>query len=504
MSEPGPPPWGSPARRPVPAASPRRTSFRRSRRRRAASGFPRRRPGTARWRRRGVDLSPVRRTTPRSRCRRPRVDRGRWVSRLGLGRRLEGGEALPAPFGVRQRRARRSPGSVPVGRIGSIDARVPPTPERTERSVLARPLPGASPRACRRSRARCGRGAPARGPPPHRRGALGVGQQRRDRVRDRPPRPCRRPGCRSRRPRAPPGAAGVPDDDGPPARGRLDEHVAPPFHLHTGQARAARHREHVARARSSEGDRPRAPGRERPRSRRSLGRERPEAGPRTVRRPRSPASRRGPDGGYAMPRISTSCPLRATSRLTQTTTGRSPTPRRSRRSPSGDRGGTAHVGARIQDRDRHAPRHGGAHGPGDEGAAHHRHPRGPRRRVAHRGMRARRDREPVLEPVSRGEVRRSRPARGAARASPGGRWRRTAPPPRRLSRRRRRAAPRRGRGPEEPRFGAARGTGLPRRTPRRPPRRRPDRTPRSGLGQLAARAPRGCAGSPPRVAGSRS
>ena len=210
-------------------------------------------------------------------------------------------------------------------------------------------------------------------------------------------------------------AAGIAHDDRTPARRRLDEDVAPALDLQAPQARAARHREHVAhRVVAREGP-PRRPGRRS--TTESAGAHRGQRAQLLLvraRRPRSPAPRPGTRRRIAaIPRISTSWPLRATSRLTQTTSGRSADPEALpevvRRQVGSERG---EVGSGVEHRHRHRRRHGGSHGPRDERAAHHRHARGPRRHVTHQRVRARDHREPVVEPV-RGRPGTACPARAS-------------------------------------------------------------------------------------------
>jgi hypothetical protein len=63
------------------------------------------------------------------------------------------------------------------------------------------------------------------------------------------------------------------------------------------------------------------------------------------------------------------------------------------------------IRAGVHHGDRHVVRNGGSHHPGDEGAAHHRHPHRTCRGASDESVGAGRDREPVLEPVRRREVR---------------------------------------------------------------------------------------------------
>ena len=124
--------------------------------------------------------------------------------------------------------------------------------------------------------------------------------------------------------------------------------------------------------------------------------------------------------------------------------------------------------------------------------------------MAHRGVGAGRDREPVLEAVGGREVRRTpRLRQTEARASRAGTWRRTARPRRpSRARRRARACPRRAWATGTARVAAGPDRAHERRRPAR--RRGSDRRPRRGRQAARARAPRACAGCRPRSAGSRS
>ena len=322
-----------------------------------------------------------------------------------------------------QRRSALTPGGYP---------RFPPPGTKLRRS---RPPRSARPRAGSRSAATCGHAAPARGRPrPSPRPARGLraGWRRR-----------RRPLARAATVHQDAGlavdqrlarATRVADHHGPPAGRGLDEHVAPPFDLEPPQARAARHREHVTERVVPRQvvlrDLPGEDHRVAEAPRRATG-----AGPRRARRRRSrgsPRATRSRIAGSAS--INVSCPLRFTSRLTHTTTGRSSEPVRGAEVLGHEVGmEPLDVRARVQHRHRHLRGHRGADGARDEGRTEHRDARRRAGGASHQRVRSRaRARASTRSRAPRSD-RAGRAPQGAVRAARAGRWRRTAPPRRRAS-----------------------------------------------------------------------
>ncbi len=333
-----------------PGASRRRKWCRRRHRRRARSGSRARRRGTARR-----ALEPAARPwRPRRARRRTRHGAVRDRRRVPAGARVRRASGSTGHT-IRRRdsRARRSRGNGGRRRLlirSASDQRTPGEP-RDERSSVPSgatpPRAATSARACERSPATCALVRPGHAGRPHRARTIGVGEQVGDGVGD----PAfiatvdedARLAVDERFARA----ARVAHDHGLGTGRRLDEHVAPSLHLEPTQARAAGHREDVAEGVVAgqillgdlAGEDDRAGGR--------IGRERLGAWPRRVRRRRSPVSPRARGARTAsIPRINTSWPLRATSRLTQTTSGRSPSPCRSRRSAVGEVGAEGRRGRR--------------------------------------------------------------------------------------------------------------------------------------------------------------
>ena len=247
--------------------------------------------------------------------------------------------------------------------------------------------------------------------------------------------------------RAPPES---PTTTGTPARGGLDEDVAPPLHLEPAQPGAARHREHVAHRVV-----PRQvllrylPREEHGAGRRVSG----EPAQRAVVRPRPHDEERGV--GHGSPHVA-----HAADQHVLTLARDEPAHAHDER-PLADpvalaevasrgRDGRPQIGARVQHRDGHAVGDRGANGPRDELAAHHRHA------GRARGRRSASGRAPPARPraSTRTRARRSgracRRRRARAPAGRAGRSPRTARPRRPSSARRtRRAARPRGR-PQDP------------------------------------------------------
>ena len=153
-------------------------------------------------------------------------------------------------------------------------------------------------------------------------------------------------------------AARVPHHHRPGARGGLDEDVAPALDLQPTQPRPAGHREHVSHRVVAGKVLLRDLAAEEHRVRRRARRRVRAASPRTALPPTiisaAPGTRRCTS---AMLLISMSWPLRATSRLTHTTSGRSPIPWRCRRSAVSRSGRkTVEVGARVEHAHRHPSR----------------------------------------------------------------------------------------------------------------------------------------------------
>ena len=215
-------------------------------------------------------------------------------------------------------------------------------------------------------------------------------------------------------------AAGVPDDHRAPARGGLDEDVAPALDLEAGEPGPARHREDVAHGvvagqvllgnlagevdRALAAPRPPASGADprRDRRRRSAG-----------SRPARAARIDGIAADQHVLSLATDEPAHAHDEWSVADAQR-------RAKVVGRQVGAEpfDVGARIQHRDRHIPRDRRPHRPRDERRAQHRHARRARGRTPHQRVRARRDREPVLEAVGGGEVRQPAAAsRGPSSAS---------------------------------------------------------------------------------------
>ena len=216
----------------------------------------------------------------------------------------------------------------------------PPRPMKHRLACgLAQP-PGQTGRRSPATRARARR-APAPPPP-----SAGPARDRRAAPRRRrPPAPTSAPSTKS--PVSPSTSVSRAPPESPTTIGRAHADASmntlpQPSTSMPAEARAARHREHVAQRVVARKILLGHLAREEHRPGRRIVGERPQASPRTGRRPRSPAPRRAPArGSVGIPRISTSWPLRATSRLTHTTSGRSPIPSRSRRSAVGRSGRNA-------------------------------------------------------------------------------------------------------------------------------------------------------------------
>ena len=341
---------------------------------------------------RGRAPSPRTRSVGGSRLRSRTLEPVRLRARVRV--RSSDAKHCPHHCGVRgdERPAVRA-AAVLVRRGRGIHARRVPSPGPAEGTSLSPRPPGARSRAVPRSRARCAtRSHPRAARLPHRRGAHGIAEQGRDGVRDRVRRRRRRRGCpvspSTSASRAP---ARIAHHHRASARGGLDEHVPPALDLEPAEPRPARHREHVA-------DRV-VPGQivlgdlsgEDHRSFGSVAREGAEAGlvrsaahDQQASRPARAAGRR-PCPGSARPGP---CARRAGSRRRPADGRRPHAARGGRRSGrSGRNASTSAPGYSTETGTRAG--HGGAHGPRDERAAHHRDPRRPRRRVAHQAVRAR-------------------------------------------------------------------------------------------------------------------
>ena len=293
---------------------------------------------------------------PRRRPRPPRSPRGprrrRRRAAAGVGRRIRGSSSVSeakhwphqsasADTRARQLGHRRSSTTLTVRAYPPRMARGTNRRRRTcSAHGLAQPARQAlGDRAARRDRAPRGPGPAGAHGPGARPGPPGAPPPRRR------PRPRRSPSTRT--PVSPSTSglarpARVAHHHRPAARRGLDEHVAPPLHLEAREPAPTRHREHVAGRVVAGQILLRHLTREHHRAGRGVGRPAPRALPGGVRRRRSAAWPPGTRRRIrSIPRINTSCPFRATRRLTHTTRGRSPTPWRSRRSSVGRSGRNA-------------------------------------------------------------------------------------------------------------------------------------------------------------------